>query len=41
MVNFNAIPRGALVNKNGKLIENDFHVGQFNSVELKNLSEKF
>ena len=41
MINFTAIPRGALVNKEGKLIENAFHVGQFNSEELKKLAERF
>ena len=41
MINFTAIPRGALVNKEGKLIESDFHVGQFNSEELKKLAERF
>ena len=41
MINFTAIPRGALVNKNGKLIENNFEVGHFNSEELKKLAERF
>lgn len=41
MLNFTAIPRGALVSKDGKLIEHDFHVGQFNSAELKKLAERF
>ena len=41
MINFTAIPRGALVNKNGKLIENNFEVGHFNSEELKRLAERF
>lgn len=41
MINFTAIPRGALVNKNGKLIENNFEVGRFNSEELKKLAERF
>ena len=41
MLNFTAIPRGALVSKDGKLIEHDFHVGQFKSAELKKLAERF
>ena len=41
MINFTAIPRGALVNKEGKLIENAFEVGQFNSEELKKLAARF
>lgn len=41
MLNFTAIPRGALVSKDGKLIEHDFHVGQFKSTELKKLAERF
>ena len=41
MINFTAIPRGALVNKNGKLIESDFHVGQYSSTDLKKIVEKF
>lgn len=41
MINFTAIPRGALVNKEGKLIENAFEVGRFNSEELKKLAERF
>lgn len=41
MINFTAIPRGALVNKNGKLIENNFELGRFDSEELKRLAERF
>ena len=41
MINFTAIPRGALVSKEGKLIEQDFEIHQFNSEELKKLSERF
>ena len=41
MLNFTVIPRGALVSKDGKLIEHDFHVGQFKSTELKKLAERF
>lgn len=41
MINFTAIPRGALVNKEGKLIESAFEVGRFNSEELKKLAERF
>ena len=39
MINFTAIPRGALVNKEGKLIESDFHIG--NAKELKKLVDRF
>ena len=41
MINFTAIPRGALVSKEGKLIEQDFEISQFNSEELKKLAERF
>ena len=41
MINFTAIPRGALVSKEGKLIEQDFEIRQFNSEELKKLAERF
>ena len=41
MINFTAIPRGALVSKEGKLIEQDFEIHQFNSEELKKLAERF
>ena len=41
MINFTGIPRGALVSKEGKLIEQDFEVRQFNSEELKKLAERF
>ena len=41
MINFTAIPRGALVSKEGKLIEQDFEIHQFNCEELKKLSERF
>lgn len=41
MINFHAIPRGALVSKDGKLIENDFHAGQFNGEELKRIADRF
>lgn len=41
MINFTAIPRGALVSKVGKLIEQDFDIHQFNSEELKKLAERF
>ena len=41
MINFSAIPRGALVSKEGKLIEQDFEIRQFNSEELKKLAERF
>lgn len=39
MINFTAIPRGALVNKEGKLIESDFHIGK--AEELKKLVDRF
>ena len=41
MINFSAIPHGALVSKEGKLIEQDFQMYQFNSEELKKLAERF
>lgn len=41
MINFTAIPRGVLVSKEGKLIEQDFQVSHFNSEELKKLAERF
>lgn len=41
MINFSAIPHGVLVSKEGKLIEQDFHIYQFNSEELKKLAERF
>ena len=41
MINFTGIPRGALVSKEGKLIEQDFEIRQFNSEELKKLAERF
>ena len=41
MINFTAIPRGALVSKEGKLIEQDFEISQFNSEQLKKLAERF
>ena len=41
MINFTGIPRGALVSKEGKLIEQDFEIDQFNSEELKKLAERF
>ena len=41
MLNFSAIPHGALVSKDGKLIEGDFHVDHFNSDDLKKLAERF
>lgn len=41
MINFTGIPRGALVSKEGKLIEKDFEIRQFNSEELKKLAERF
>jgi hypothetical protein len=41
MLNFSAIPHGALVSKDGKLIEGDFHVDHFNSADLKKLAERF
>ena len=41
MLNFTGIPHGALVSKDGKLIEGDFHVYQFNSTDLKKLAERF
>ena len=41
MINFTAIPRGALVSKEGKLIEQDFEIHQFNSEELKKLAQRF
>ena len=41
MINFTGIPRGALVCKEGKLIEQDFEIHQFNSEELKKLVERF
>ena len=41
MINFTAIPRGALVSKEGKLIEQEFEIHQFNSEELKKLAERF
>ena len=41
MINFNGIPRGALVSKEGKLIEQDFTIHQFNSEELKKLAQRF
>jgi len=41
MINFNAIPRGVLVGKDGKLIESDFHVGNYRVEELRTFIEKF
>ena len=41
MINFTAIPRQALVSKNGKLIENNFNVEHFNGEQLKKLAERF
>ena len=41
MINFTGIPRGALVSKEGKLIEQDFTIHQFNSEELKKLAQRF
>ena len=41
MINFTAIPRGALVSKEGKLIEQDFEISNFNSEQLKKLAERF
>ena len=41
MINFRAIPRGVLVDKNGKMIESNFHIGSFNNDQLKELIKKF
>ena len=41
MINFTAIPRGTLVSKEGKLIEQDFEISNFNSEQLKKLAERF
>lgn len=41
MINFNAIPRGILVGKDGKLIENDFNVESYNTDQLKSFIERF
>lgn len=41
MINFTAIPRIALVNKEGRLIVNEFFIDDFNSEALKILAERF
>ena len=41
MINFRGIPRGVLVDKNGKMIESNFHIGSFNDDQLKELIKKF
>ena len=41
MINFRAIPRGVLVDKNGKMIESNFHISSFNNDQLKELIKKF